>query len=556
MMSRLPASVLLWFIVAPLLVACGGGGSGGSQVTLPVSSQPEAPPATALPITDALPDALAVNVAPGDQALRLAHPGFTDLDLSFTSGCTALQTKTIRRSLPPLSTDADYDELVDHRFNCGTAANTTYALTGTGRRQSIDYIVEHEFSTANEVGASLVPEETVILPRAALNDVFNAYVNGALPDDLNVLESLALSLIEDLAESNWSDLTNPEALYDTRATRVSYTSSQPDGSADAQLTGLVVTPVLETAVNFSKRDQMLVLSHATGSTPSELNLADAWFLLANLFASRGYLVVAPDNYGRGGTVTQSETYLMSYRTAVNSMDLIEQVLADASFDDVYGGSEISIIGYSQGGHSAFGLFELLTASPSIGVSVNAVYAGGGPHNLYRTVEGVLLHLQGSCTNDPYCRLVDPEVLVPFATDRILPGLLDYTEPGLTLESLITADTLSADFVSGFLNDETAYDQLKLHLQLNSFTAINNASDTYGEATTQIHLYHSEFDRLVPYANTDDLFKVLENQVNVEFHRGECNADGYELLFNLTDTVGVLHTLCGISVLDEVFAQLK
>ena len=32
---------------------------------------------------------------------------------------------------------------------------------------------------------------------------------------------------------------------------------------------------METAANFSPRNQMLVLSHATGSTPSELNLADS-----------------------------------------------------------------------------------------------------------------------------------------------------------------------------------------------------------------------------------------------------------------------------------------
>ncbi|MEO2182071.1 MAG: hypothetical protein ABGY43_07145, partial [bacterium] len=72
----------------------------------------------------------------------------------------------------------------------------------------------------------------------------------------------------------------------------------------------------------------------------------------------------------------------------------------------------------------------------------------------------------------------------------------------------------------------------------------------------VHLYHSQFDRLVPFANTSELAAILEPAVTVDFHENRCNSDGYEAIFNLTDKVGVLHTLCGLSVLDNALADFK
>ena len=95
----------------------------------------------------------------------------------------------------------------------------------------------------------------------------------------------------------------------------------------------------------------------------------------------------------------------------------------------------------------------------------------------------------------------------------------------------------------------------LILQLNSFTAISNA-DVLSASNAIVHLYHSDYDRLVPAANTDELAEILEPSVGVDYHQNHCNSEGYEAIFNLTDRVGVVHTLCGLSVLDDAMQDLQ
>ena len=194
----------------------------------------------------------------------------------------------------------------------------------------------------------------------------------------------------------------------------------------------------------------------------------------------------------------------------------------------------------------------LQASSDLDISL--VYAGGAPYNLYQTVRGVLRHIDGSC-DDAFCELVDKETVVPFATDRILPALFAYTNTGLSLDEVVTDDTIADAFVSGFLANEAEYDTIKSLLQLNSFTAISNA-EVLSASNAVVHLYHSNYDRLVPAANTTQLSAVLETNVTTDYHQTRCNSDGYEAIFNLTDRVGVVHTLCGLSVLDEAMQDLQ
>jgi len=122
--------------------------------------------------------------------------------------------------------------------------------------------------------------------------------------------------------------------------------------------------------------------------------------------------------------------------------------------------------------------------------------------------------------------------------------------------VINGDEINTDFITGFLADEPPYDKLKALLQLSSFTDISSIAENLEGTEALVHLYHSEFDRLVPLANTEELNTNLSEHVTVNFHRNLCNGDGYEIIFNLTDKVGVLHTLCGLAVLDDAMDDLK
>jgi pimeloyl-ACP methyl ester carboxylesterase len=554
-MSRTVAALIL----TSYLTACGGGGGGGSTPTPePPITDPDSEPTTVV-LVDSIPGPGVTNVEPKQLTSSFAHLGHSDLSLELSSDCSDFAGTTIRRDLFDLSV-ADFDQLLDHKIKCSLEENTSYTITANGTRSNdAEFTSELFISTGvtNPSGLTVINEFNQ--PRDTVNDMFIGYIDGAFFEDLDLpsgIESLVRGLVLEIAEANWGNLVDPDSLYDVTSQQVSYLSRHPDGSPSAELTAAITFPVIASASDFVTRDRAIILTHATGSTPGDLDNTDAWYILANLFASRGYLVIAPDNYGRGGTGSSPETYLMANRTALNTLDLVNQVLEDTAYDDVYNGSDLAIIGYSQGGHSAVGLHLLLETQGPENLSIRETYSGGAPHNLYQTVRGVMQHLDGSCDDGAYCRYVDEDTTVPFATDRIFPGFLSYTNTGLLLEDVVTGEEINPEFVTAFLANDPELDNFKAMLQLSSFAQIVSAGDNFSSSNALVHLYHSQFDRLVPFANTSELAAVLEPAVTVDFHENRCNSDGYEAIFNLTDKVGVLHTLCGLSVLDDALADFK
>ncbi len=558
-MSRIIAALILIFC----LTACGGGGSTDSTpapvpAPVPPPTNPDSNP-TSLALLDSVPGPGVTNIAPGQLTSSFAHLGHSDLDIELSSDCSGFAGTTIRRNLFDLSI-ADFNQILDHRVECNPGENTVYTVAAKGTRSNdAPFIAELLLSTGVTNPAGLTVINQFDLPRDTVNNMFLGYIDNSLFEDMDLpssVESLILRLVLKIAEANWENLLDPDALYDVTSQRVSYLSRHPDGSPTAELTAAITFPVIGSASGFVARDRVIILTHATGSTPGDLDNTDAWYILANMFASRGYLVVAPDNYGRGGTAEMPETYLMANRTALNALDLVSQVLADPAYNDVYNGADLAIIGYSQGGHSAVGLGLTLETQGPENLAVREIYSGGAPHNLYQTVRGVMKYLDESCDDGTYCRYVDEDTTVPFATERIFPGFLSYTDTGLSLDDAVTGQNINPEFVTAFLANEPELDAFKAILQLSSFTQIVSAEDNWNGSNALIHLYHSQFDRLVPFANTAELAATFEPAVSVDFHESRCNSDGYEAIFNLTDKVGVIHTLCGLSVLNAAFSDFK
>lgn len=517
---------------------------------------PIGPPS--IPLLDALPAAGAA-VEPGTQELHMVHLGSAAAAFNYTGTCRPNGT-ALRRSLVGLS-GGDL-RIIDHHLQCRLEANASQAVTVAIEEGADQFEATLEFATtAASAGPSLRVLATSEATQPEVNGLFRRYVEESLLDDIDsrLARIAAQELLDQLARRTWRDLRSPGGRYGVVAQRVAYVSETPSGERSAALTGLVAMPDVAGG-DFERRDRVVVLSHATGSTPSAFRFTDTWFVLANMIAGRGYLVIAPDNWGRGeGTSEFPETYLLANRTANNSLDLVRAVLRDPAYRPFHGfrpGGDPAtgtLFGYSQGGHSALALWLAMQTRDSP-VDVRDLHIGGAPYDLYQTLRGTLQRLAGGCDGNPWCRHVD-ESVVPYATGRILPGFLAYTPTGLTSGDVLGDGALNADFVTGMLGAEPRYDALKALLQLNSFT---NIVDWAGAAAsdTRIHLYHSVYDRLVPHANTRNLVDALEPRFDVTFHDGECDSGVYEALYELTSRVGVLHAICGMEVADEVLQALR
>lgn len=551
-----------WFplaVCSALLVGCGGGSSGSDTPSVTPPSSPAAPPAQTLTLQDSLPVANATAADPELRDLTLSHLGLPDLELQLSGPCEA--TALVRRDLEDLSTLA-FPQLLDHKLRCtGLDANARVEIALEGAIGNGDtYTAELTFDTGTSSVVRLTELDAVATPRATVDSLFENYLSNALLPELNlvaVTEALIAGALQTLLDDAWDELTDPLALYGARSSRLSYASRDPEGNAADRLTGLVAAP--DTSGAFTAREQVIVLAHSTGSTPGDLDPTNVWYVLANVLAARGYLVVAADNWGRGDTADAAETYLMANRTAANSADFLQAVLADpqfAEFIPASGVSEVTIVGYSQGGHSAMALWQLLATQGPESIRVGDVFAGGAPHNLYRTFQGVLEQVDGRCTGGEFCRYADEDTAVGFVTDRIVPGFLDYTDTGLVIDEVVAGEQLVPTFVTGFLDQAPAYDALKILLQQSSFTNIANPLAVFGSGTGRLFLYHASRDRLVPLRNSLELQTLLESAGNVEMLGDVCENSAFETIFNLTDTVGIVHTLCGIAMIDDVLRRLR
>ena len=548
-LARIPA-LLGGLLVA--VTACGGGGGGSSGGT-PATPAPPTAPATALALHDAVPGSAAVSADPGLQEAVFAHLGYADFAVGLSGGCAA--ANLIVREVSDLS--VDYDRLFEHRALCtlrpSDRSTTEISAERSGNGEQFE--LSYAFSTGADQPADVVVQESVATPGATVAGLFEEFVDSYLVDELELpvaVRFVVEPLVNEIARQAWRNLLDPDVGVGVVAERVSYRSRGPVGDADATLTGLVAYPEGDAP----SRDRIIVLMHSTGVTPSDLRPANAWFVLANLFASQGYLVLAPDNWGRGGTAASEETYLLGNRTALGALDLLRAVQGEPRYAAYYDeqAPALEIIGYSQGGHSAVALW-LAVESLASDVSVQRVVAGGAPLNLAATVRGAVQHVGEQCPEgDAFCRYVDDETSVPFVTERILPAYLAYVDTGLNLSDAVEGETLRSDFVDAYLGNAASADALKTAFQQSSFTNIDVAS--LPDTPALVELYHSDYDRLVPAANSDQFAERFAGALNIRRESSSCNSLAYEAIFNATNIVGISHALCGFDMLDAAYESLR
>ena len=542
-----------------LVTGCGGGGSNGDAVVRPPAPPTPAPP-TSIPLSDAIP-AAGTTVDPSTSGLNVVQIADADWRFEYTGECGPTGV-AVRHALTDLGGSDDGREIVDHKLACtlrpGTAHEVRVDAIGRdgGRyRTALDFT-----SDAERAAPGVTVLDGTTLSRSGVDGLFRRYVrDGVLNEiDIPIIGSLVALIVAEIAEQAWTELGRTESTYGALSETVSYASRSPSG-ATATLSGLVAMPDVGDVPDYQPPGRIIVLMHATGATPSRLSADDGWYVLANLLAGRGHLVIAPDNWGRGvsSAPDRPETYLMANRTANSALDMIRAVLADGRYEAFHEALETvpaAVVGYSQGAHSAVALW--LASAAAREFALREVYAGGGPHDLYATFRGALEGLGGRCDGNPWCRAVDRGAIEPYATDRILPAFLRYSKAQLAPDNVLDGGRIRRAFIDGMLNGEERFDALKTMLQLNTFTNTVDLARALPASGTRIHLYHSPFDRLVPQQNSRDLADALLPDFDATAHFDACDSTSYEELGNLIAQAGVVHTICALEVFDRVLLDLR
>jgi len=176
--------------------------------------------------------------------------------------------------------------------------------------------------------------------------------------DIAQTSKVALQLIKAQLKNDGEVNLQREPAYDTLVFRIRYQTQDKGQLTDA--TGIVAIPMT------GKTVPVLMVQHGTMGlgdpcSPSAGGELNGTAMVAALFASFGYIAIAPDYLGlksMGTASTELHSYLIGEPTAIASLDMIRAVpsFLDRPEVSIFGidvqPGDVIISGGSQGGHAA------------------------------------------------------------------------------------------------------------------------------------------------------------------------------------------------------------
>ena len=276
--------------------------------------------------------------------------------------------------------------------------------------------------------------------------------------------------------------------YAVDAFRLEYLTTDAEG-AEVLASGLVGVPV-KTA---GARSPVLGYQHATlfrdAEAPSN-NAVPAE--LAVVFASLGFVVVAPDYVGYGTSLGRPHPYLLAEPSAAAVVDFHTAARTWRRRLGVQDNGQLFLAGYSQGGYVSLAAHRLLEsgAVPSP-VPVRSVVAGGGPYDVQATLDGLLGQVRDE--NPVLGALLDPGLL------RYLGSSLRREVREQLLRRLLPGDAdvvFDTRFLDWYLADDSG--------------AIARNSSVHDWAPARpVFLFHGRGDRTVPYRAAESTLQTMQ-----------------------------------------------
>jgi pimeloyl-ACP methyl ester carboxylesterase len=202
---------------------------------------------------------------------------------------------------------------------------------------------------------------------------------------------------------------------------------------------------------------------------------------AVVFASLGFIVIAPDYVGYGASKGARHPYLLSAPSASAVVDLLTAAKTWRARNNVADNGQLFLIGYSEGGYVTVAAHRALQAANSPQVAnLSAVVPGAGPYHVGVTLDALLSRVQDEVP--VLGALITPKLL------RFLGGAIRNQLRDELLKRLIPAD---ADVVF----DTTIID----HYLADDDAAIERQSNVHDWAPiAPVRFFHGRDDQTVPY----------------------------------------------------------
>ena len=413
----------------------------------------------------------------------------------------------------------------------------------TGLQGAVQAVVDQPLALSGLPAAAVI----------AVPDVDNAL--GALIALEASIHGISASIVGTALALDGLHVASPHAAYNVHFKRVTYTSTQADGTPTS-LSGLLAFPEHTDGSAFDYSSVKLVLgehgSTSGSNIPSNANTIDAF--LGLVAAGKGYIYFAPDLIGLGASSDKEQAYLVAQDTATASQDMLAAVRGyfSATYAGVTLSNDLEIVGGSQGAFSSFAVLPYLIGRG--GANVVAIYCEDGPYNVFATFSSNLL-TAGGAPKDGYSMNENPAFIVGHA-GTVFQAYHSYGNLAYDPSTIFSADglTLLPSFLSDYANG--LYPQMVDQLGINSFPG---SSEIYNAPAAKVALYHYSGDTLVPAQNTVDMITFLNNGTHrlAAVTRGNCHEISAftALILASSSSSEKSHVVCAVYMVDDFVGSL-
>jgi len=191
-------------------------------------------------------------------------------------------------------------------------------------------------------------------------------------------ELILMEKIRTFTKSELSSIFFIEALYNVDVYRIHYTTTNTFELKDTA-SGIFCLPVKANTVF-----PILIYDHGTVSDRYDVPSFGSYEQsISAVFASFGYITVAPDYIGLG--ISKGfHPYVHPESEARAGIDLVLAVKNIGNLENFHYNDQLFITGYSQGGHAAMATFKTLSESSEL--EVTAVAPMSGPYSISREMK--------------------------------------------------------------------------------------------------------------------------------------------------------------------------
>jgi pimeloyl-ACP methyl ester carboxylesterase len=294
--------------------------------------------------------------------------------------------------------------------------------------------------------------------------------------------------------------------YGIKAYRIEYTTTNTDGKS-IKASGALIVPTVTTAI------PMLSMQHGTitsnNDAPSNFGTGSEAYTFGSVFASQGYIIVAPDYIGYGSSKDLPHPYEHQKSLASASLDMLRAARDFLSDQKVNWDKRLFIAGYSEGGYATMSLQKKLEEETGDEFNLVASSCGAGAYDKPAFMQEILNQKTSGVS---YINRLYIWVLLSY--DRIYglnrPMSYYFKEPYATQIAAQGKDasvnvSLNLAFTDSFkqsINDGSD----------KAFWAAVQDNDIHDwKPRTRTQLYHGDADDTVFYLNSKNAYDAMQKR---------------------------------------------